>query len=303
MKLSLKIFLPILTTALFLIFFNNTNSKKTKNYLHKSTQNSEEKSKFNAYWYGGKAEITSYKLTQSRYGELHEGTAVNIFVTEDFLPKEQVKADYKNDKNVPILKLNSTKKYVTGIYPYSLMTSTFSPVESNKKALKISFSAQEWCGNTFVQLNNKEQFEIDFHSYFEANTDRKLVLEKNILENELWTTLRINPTNLPTGKHQVIPSFEFLAMNHQKIKAYEAIASLKVTGNFVMYTINYPALSRTLTIKATNAFPYIIEGWEETAAKRGKKTTTKAIRINTIKSAYWNKNGVADTKERKALGL
>ena len=34
---------------------------------------------FNAYWYAGKAEITSYSLQQARYGELRDGHAVLIF--------------------------------------------------------------------------------------------------------------------------------------------------------------------------------------------------------------------------------
>ena len=44
--------------------------------------------KFAKYWYKGKAEITSYKLQQARYGEMYEGTAVTIFVTEDFSNKK-----------------------------------------------------------------------------------------------------------------------------------------------------------------------------------------------------------------------
>ena len=53
---------------------------------------------FKDYWYAGKAEITSYKLEQSRYGELRDGKAVLVYVTEPFLPKAQVKADQKNPK-------------------------------------------------------------------------------------------------------------------------------------------------------------------------------------------------------------
>ena len=45
-------------------------------------------------WHDGKAEITSYKLEQARYGEMHEGQASMIFVTEDF-SKE------KFDSNIP----------------------------------------------------------------------------------------------------------------------------------------------------------------------------------------------------------
>ena len=259
--------------------------------------------KFNSYWNKGKAEITSYSLTQSRYGEIHQGTAVHIFVTEQFLPKKQVKADTHNETNISILKLNSTKKFVTGIYPYSLMTSTFSPIVSSQKAIKISFSSQEWCGNTFVQLNNRAQFEIDFRSYFEKNADKKLLLNKNILENELWNLLRINPKKLPIGNMDIIPSFEFLALNHQKIKAYKAKATLKEDGQYIMYSVYYPTLKREVTIKATKEFPFSIESWTETTSKNGKKLTTEATRIKTILTAYWNKNGQADIEERKSLGL
>lgn len=45
------------------------------------------------YWFNGQAEITSYTLEQERYGEMRTGTAVLIFVTEDFLPDAQVKAN------------------------------------------------------------------------------------------------------------------------------------------------------------------------------------------------------------------
>ena len=40
---------------------------------------------FGDYWYQGEAEITSYELEQARYGSMHDGEAVLIFVTERFL--------------------------------------------------------------------------------------------------------------------------------------------------------------------------------------------------------------------------
>lgn len=298
----MNIYSPLVFSFLFL--FCAQPESKIKNATTTSAEKQVKKHPdFNTYWYAGKAEITSYKLSQVRYGEIHEGTAVNIFVTEDFLPEKQVKADYQNKNNIPVLKLNSTKKFTTGIYPYSLMTSTFSPIDSDKKAIKISFSAQEWCGNTFVQLNNKSDFEIQFYSYFESNADRNINLKKAILENEIWNQLRVSPENLPVGKLQLIPSFEYLGLHHKKFKAYEADANLSVNDNFIVYQINYPTLKRSLIITASKAFPYTIESWEETIFSRGKKLTTKAAKITTIQSAYWSKNGVTNVEERKALGL
>lgn len=302
MTRTINSYFPIFFSLIFL-FCTNTTPKKERLETENTTIKFKKHPDFNKYWYAGKAEITSYKISQVRYGEIYEGTAVNIFVTEDFLPEKQVKADYQNDKNVPILKLNSTKKFTTGIYPYSLMTSTFSPIDVHKNAIKISFSSQEWCGNTFVQLNNRDDYEIQFYSYFENNTDRNINLEKYILENEIWNQLRISPENLPTGKLQIIPSFEYLGLNHKKFQAYEAMAKLITQDSVMIYEINYPKLQRTLKITATKSFPYTIESWEEIIISRGKQLTTNATKIKTIQSAYWNKNGVNDVKERKELGL
>lgn len=298
----MNIYTP-LTISLLFIFCTSKTPEKKRFTVSTKVENQQKHKNFNTYWYAGKAEITSYKLTQARYGQIYEGTVVNIFVTEDFLPEKQVKADYQNKKNVPILKLNSTKKYTTGIYPYSLMTSTFSPINTNEKAIKISFSAQEWCGNTFIQLNNKEDFKIDFFSYFESNSDREISLEKDILENELWNQLRINPLAIKTGSYKVIPSFEFLGLNHQEIKAYEALIKITKKEDFIYFSISYPTLKRKLAIQLDKEFPYTINSWEETFTQRGKELTTKATKIKTIQSAYWNKNGVTDKKERQELGL
>ncbi|MDO5968214.1 septum formation inhibitor Maf [Flavivirga aquimarina] len=258
---------------------------------------------FKDYWYAGEAEISSYKLEQARYGEIRNGHAVLIYVTEDFLPDTQVKADKQNADNIPVLKLNATKNFNTGIYPYSIMQSTFYPVSNNKHAIKISSSMQEWCGHVYSQLNNKEQFEIMSHSYFEGEADKRFNLDKAILENELWTQLRIDPKSLPTGDLEIIPSFEYNRLRHLPIKAYKAKASL-MNGS---YTLHYPNLNRTLVINFTPNFPFDILGWEETFKSgfgpKAKELTTKATKLKTIKSAYWRKNHNKDEILRKELQL
>lgn len=141
---------------------------------------------FKAYWFANEAEITSYTLEQGRYGEIREGSAVLVFVTEPFLKEEQVKADQSSPTNIPVLKLNATKNFHTGIYPYSIMQSVFYPLANNQHALKISCSVQEWCGHVYTQLNNRSEFEVVSHSYFEGEADEDFSMGKAILENELW---------------------------------------------------------------------------------------------------------------------
>lgn len=281
-----------------LAFKSNTETPKAKNTNKKLVTPD-----FNNYWYSGEAEISSYKLEQARYGELREGKAVLIYVSEDFLPKIQVKADHQNAKNVSVLKLNATKKFNTGIYPYSIMQSTFYPISNDKHAIKVSSSMQEWCGHVYTQLNNRDVFEIMSHSYFEGEADTSFTIEKSILENELWVQLRINPESLPTGELNIIPSFEYTRLRHIPLKAYKATATL--TND--TYSIDYSGLKRKVTIHFNPEFPFKIEGWEE-SFKSGfgantKVLTTKASKLKTIKSPYWQKNKNQDEVLRETLRL
>lgn len=262
---------------------------------------------FKKYWYAGNAEITSYKLEQVRYGEVRDGHAVLIYVTEPFLGDKQVKADRSNSTNIPVLKLNSTKKYLTGIYPYSIMTSTFYPVHDNQHALKVSFSAQEWCGHVYAQLNNRKKYEIMSHSYFESEADQNLELNKTILENELWNKMRINPEELPVGDFKVIPSLEYIRLSHKDLKSYAAILSLTKNGNLSTYEINYPELERSLKINFTTVFPHTIESWTESFKSgfgdNAKTLVSKASKITTLKTPYWQQNGNNSLSLRDSLGL
>ncbi len=258
---------------------------------------------FKDYWYAGEAEITSYKLEQARYGEMRDGTAVLVFVTEDFLPEAQVKADNYSESNIPVLKLNATKKFNTGIYPYSIMQSIFYPVANNEHAIKVTASVQEWCGHVYTQINNRDNFEVMSHSYFQSEADQSFNIEKTWTENELWTKLRIDPKSLPTGELNIIPSLEFTRLRHKDIKAYSAFANLD-NGT---YTVTYPELERTLKINFNPEFPYEISGWKETTVSgygsSAKTLTTKATKLESIKSAYWSKNNNADEGLRKTLKL
>ena len=258
---------------------------------------------FNKYWYANDAEITSYKLNQARYGEMREGSAVLIFVTEHFLNEEQVKADEAHDDNIAVLKLNAVKKFNTGIYPYSIMTSTFFPVVQNRHALKVTNSVQEWCGQVYAQLNSRAQFEITSHSYFEGEADQNFKLDKEFLEDELWIMIRISPDNLPFGEHLVIPSMEFTRLNHKEFKAY----ACTITKEKGAYKLTYPDLDRTLTIQYNSQFPYDIEGWTETfpngPGSNAKELTTTATKLKTLKTAYWKQNAEKFSYLRDSLAL
>ena len=223
---------------------------------------------FNEYWYSGKAEISSYHLEQARYGEIHKGHAVMVFVTEPFSKSKKVKLDNPsaNPKDSePVLKLNATRKFNTGIYPYSMMSSVFTPVNIQKAphTLKVSASSQEWCGHTFMQLKEqKSSYSVEIESYFENEGDIDKKVAKNFLEDEIWTRIRISPATLPVGNIDLLPSTMFARLKHVDYQSFKANASLKAHSDqeeWMTYQVVYQGLNRSLTIhftKTPTSFPF-----------------------------------------------
>lgn len=276
-----------------------------------------ESQEFKNYWYSGKAEITSYKLEQARYGELHSGYSVLVFVTEDFSKEKQVKLDrpgQAGDDKVRVMKLNRIKKFDTGIYKYSIMDSVFTPINLTDfpNTLKVSSSSQEWCGNTFTQLNLGEGgFDVQSFSYFESEGDSMNKLDNEFLEDEILTRIKINPESLPIGNIKVIPSAVWSRFSHQELSVQDAKAELgrnsEDPASLRDYKLTYPSSGRTLTITFNKDFPYEIVSWEETSksgfGNEARELTTKATIDKTLVTDYWNKNKPMDRVLREELGI
>ena len=274
---------------------------------------------FSKLWYAGKAEITSYSLQQARYGEIRDGEATLIFVTEDFLKDKLVKPDNpQNHANkVSILKLNMTKKFNTGIYPYSMMLSVFKPITNDGKenALKVNSSCQEWCGHTFSQLQLKgKNYQWQLHSYFEKEVEQDSQLDKALLEDELWNHIRINPATLPIGKLKVIPGLLWQRLSHTNIQLMDAELTLGDADtlqpnatSLKKYSINYPGINRILIIYFNKSFPHEIAGWQETYpdgfGENKKMLNTIAVKKTTIWLDYWKHNKNSDSIYRDSLQL
>ncbi len=267
------------------------------------------------YWYQGKAEINRFELNQVRYGELRSGDAIMVFVTEDFLVKKQVKQESNtSEKSIPILKLNHITKFKTGVYDYSMMNSVFSPINSIGP-IKTTFSAQEWCGHTWLQLNNVDgKFKVTGSSYFEKEADKSFIMDELLTEDGIWNLIRTNPNQIKEGEFQYLPSSAFLRLKHKEIKGYKTIVSKQVYmkedmpgDNLMSLTLKYPELNRTIQIIYGNKSPYQIAGWKETSksgyGQNAKELTTTARRTHKIVEPYWNLNSNSDEKYRDLLGL
>ena len=307
-KYKLNYLIPIVFVAILLLSAFPNNKKSTV----VTTPTTVDNSKFDDYWYQGKAEITSYELKQARYGEIRTGSAVFVFVTEPFSKSKQVKLNSTSrneDDVVKVLKMNFTKKFTTGIYDYSILQSILTPIDLNnyKHSIKVTTSLQEWCGHTYTQLNLQAyKYKVLLNSYFETEGDQEYQIEQAMLEDEIWNLIRISPNDLPIGDIQLIPNTATARLRHTVLDVENAFATLnenKANKKLITYTIEFTESQRTLSIDYYNKFPHEIESWTETYIDNGKELSTTATRIKTILSDYWSKYRVKDESIRQELGL
>ena len=267
--------------------------------------------RFADYWYSGKAEITSYRLSQARYGHSHPGYAVLIFVTEDLSRSKQVKLDdpaRAGRDAVKVLKLNHIKKFNTGIYRYSTMSSVFAPVDGSGP-LKVTLSSQEWCGHVFMQLNRDgRRYRARSFSYFESEGDGSFNLPAVFLEDEIWTRARLDPASLPTGRIRIVPNLLITRLLHTEPAPEPADASLSSPREGITrYSLVFPRTQRVFEMDFETSFPHRIISWrEEYESGRGegaKRMETLATMKKRLRTDYWAKNSPPDAAMRKQLGI
>lgn len=274
---------------------------------------------FWSWWGDGKGELSSYKVVVPRYGELREGYSVLIFVTEDISRTTRIKVESNaippNDR-APVLKLNRVVKFVTGIYDYSTITSTFSSVNAELgrtpfEPLKISFSAQEWCGHVMqILLPQRDEVELTLHSYFQNEGDQKrtIKLPTNVVyEDNLPIWIReLNGVVLTAGQKralQIFPSAWHSRASHQPAD-FQSGWMMKEDGETLKSPEGNTATSRWTwqvgnrkeTYWVEKNYPHRILKW--ISSDGGSGEIKKTLRV-----PYWSLHNNADLPYREQLGL
>lgn len=276
---------------------------------------------FWGHWSDGRAELAGYDLTYSRYGAMRHGSAVTIFVKEEFSNDARVKADapgHDGDDTFPVLKLNLVQDFPTGIYDYNLMTSAFLalvPVNGRPAGTltKASFSAQEWCGHAYHQLLFDSVGIRDIlHSYFEGEADRTDTLDypnDGVSADALqfWARGLAEPRLEPGESVQrpLLRSLETSRLRHQPV-AWEtatfarAAAPQSVTvpaGTFDadVYTVTV-AGKTTHTFYVERTVPYRVVKWE-------MGDGGKAELLATTRLPYWKLHDVGQEQFLQELRL
>jgi hypothetical protein len=271
-------------------------------------------------WGDGNAEIAGYDLTYPRYGQLRHGTAVTIFVTEDFSDSLRVKADpgkHPASDVYPVLKLNLVEDFATGIYDYNLMTSVF--VKANNAPtgglpVKASFSAQEWCGHAYTQLRfDPRDIHLTSHSYFdgEADQDHRLDIPKSgISEDALmhWARGLASPVLKPgqSIKVKLLRSLVHSRLLHQPLQWVEATLTFEAqpvqvtvpAGTFTadkLTCILADGMAWAFFIQRDDPYRPILQ-WESTAGH-------KAVLIKSKRLPYWKLHDEGNESFLAEIGL
>jgi hypothetical protein len=271
---------------------------------------------FWSHWGDGKAELDGYALEQPRYGAVRKGTALLVFVTEDFSDSLRVKADpgqHPPADVYPVMKLNSVRDFRTGIYDYHVMTSTFLRVAAGWPVAKVSFSSQEWCGHVWHQiLPRAGKLGGLFHSYFDGEADGVDDLplpEGGVVEDALPILLRPwKGVYLKPGESRAVPFLPALLwarLNHTPLAWTRATISRAPATRLVSvpagrfevtsYTVQV-ADGRRLGFEVESAPPYRLV--RQTGADGEELSLQGSARL-----AYWTLNAPGGEAHRKDLGL
>jgi hypothetical protein len=272
-------------------------------------------------WGDGKAEVAGYDLVHPRYGESRKGVAVAVVVTETFSESERVKADpgrHPDSDTYPVVKLNLVEDFSTGIYDYNLMTSAFVALAPHRDRpqgapVKVSFSAQEWCGHAWGQaLFDGERVRHVLHSYFDGEGDRdtRLPLPPGGIAEDalmLWARGLASP-RLEPGGSVTVPMLRSLKTSRLKHlpPAWIEVALSRAAGT---ETIAVPAGSfeverltasapgqRSHTFWVEAAEPRRLVRWETSDGERGELLGADRIE-------YWRMNAAGMEGELSRLGL
>jgi hypothetical protein len=271
---------------------------------------------FWAHWGDGKAELNGYRLAQPRYGLPRTGSAVLIFVTEDFSDALRVKADpgrHPASDVYPVLKLNVVRDFQTGIYDYNTMTSVFARVSAGWPVAKVSFSSQEWCGHVWHQIFPRAG-KIDglFHSYFDGEADGRddLALPTDgVFEDTLPILLRgWNGEYLMAGESRTVPFLPSLfvsRMVHKPLAWGKAtITRSATTSEAKVPAGTFQAVTWTVAIEGGAKFTYLVEAAPPYRLLRWSSDAGEdAVLVGSSRQSYWKLNGPEGEKHLKDLGL
>jgi hypothetical protein len=258
------------------------------------------------HWGDGRAELSGYRATVMRYGEPREAEIVLVYVTEPLDRDTLIKDDAAGTRSVPALKLNYSERFQTGIYPYSLLTSVFAPVDgylpTRFAPVKITLTAQEWCGHVFHGVwPDALGYESQLLSYFASEGERTEHVDAPsdvLYEDALFIQLRELDGPFAGGgewRGQLVPRLWSTRRAHAPLRPVTArITRAQHEPDVDRFTLVYDGVTRTFDVEQRDARRIL--AWTSSDGER-------ATLLRTERLPYWQLNAPGDERHRESLGL
>lgn len=148
-------------------------------------------------WDEGLAEVALMEGQLRRYGALHDVTLDAITVREYFDPDRLVKTAPAEDKQtLPVMKLNLSRRFRTGVYEYRQASSAFVHRHTGE-LVKLSVVSSEWCGNSFALALREEGGDVTLRI-------------SNYMDDRGWAKHRIAEPEAPVFREALL-----LHLRHQ----------------------------------------------------------------------------------------
>ena len=239
-----------------------------------------------------------------------------VFVTEDFTDGQRVKSDGGHGDEYPVLKLNEIRHFQTGIYDYDVMTSTFVRLDGKApigQPVKVSFSAQEWCGHVYAQLLPRPAgIALQSHSYFDGEADQTSTLplpKEGILFDALPIVVRGIVGEWPAAgtdvRVPVLPTLMWSRFAHKPLEWTQTKLSRGTTpttievpaGRFEVVEVTSTLLSNLVTTWQIEVpYPHRIVRWTNSEGEVGELVGSERL-------PYWQLNHEGDESRLAELGL
>jgi hypothetical protein len=262
------------------------------------------------WWGDGRAELSGYRVTVPRYREPREGTLALIYVTEPHDRRSWIKDDdAERPHRVEVLKLIRAFHFLTGIYPYSVTSSVFSPVDrwvpEPFHPVRINLDVQEWCGAVSHRVWPGEGRVRSLRlSYFasEGETLREIpVPEGTVFEDALLIQLRELDGPFQEGgdwEGWLVPELWSLRTGHGPVEPVRASitrsSALRDGTPITRFVLEAGPYQRIFEVEAEA--PRRVLAWETSTGERAELLGTQRL-------AYWSLNRPGDEEVREALGL
>lgn len=147
-------------------------------------------------------------------------------------------------------------------------------------------------------MRKRTGYRVRSFSYFESEGDADILVKPALLEDELWTLLRLKPFTLASAEVLVQPSVFYTRLKHKPVQPEKARISIEKGETESILNLVYTSIPRELGIRFETEFPHRILGWAEThEGELLSKGTLKKIMLDD----YWKHHDNASAPLRAEL--